>query len=350
MDEKWMQVAIDQAKLAHDTWQNPKVGAVIVKNGRLLAKGHTQPFGGIHAERDAIQKLTLKQLKGATLYVTLEPCNHYGKQPPCSELIVKSQFKRVIIAETDPHSLVTGKGIHYLQKNGIEVQTGVLATTARKVNPYYHFFFQQGRPWITVKQSVSLDYRVSEARETRTAITNEQVYRRVHQERGNYQGIVIGSTTAIIDDPTLLTTKGGKYPPIRIILDRRGRLLQHPQLQLLTDHQAPTWLFTTNQALKNKFSDRCRVFCLADGSLSMVIRTITDQGLQSLYVEGGPTIHAAFMNQGLVDELVTYVSPKLLGMHGQSGMQVKGPRNFQRVQIDVLDDNVRIAERSRKNV
>ncbi len=347
-DTHYMQQAIDQAQIAGpETWLNPRVGAVIVKDNHILSVGHTHQFGSIHAERDAISKLSPKELFHSTLYVTLEPCNHYGKQPPCSQLIIDSKISRVVIAETDPHPLVTGKGIAKLKSAGIQVTTGVLARQASKINQHYNYFFAHQRPWITVKQAISLDYKVSERPNKRTTITNQEVYARVHRERADYHGIVIGSQTAIVDNPSLLTTVQSPYPPVRIILDRRGRLAGHKDLNVLTDRRAPTWIMTENQQLKRELADfAVNVFTAKDLSPAKVIAIIAAQGLQSLYVEGGPTIQTAFIEAGLVDELLTYLSPQLLGAHGVPALQLGRAMTFKRTDLTLLGNNVRIMERN----
>lgn len=349
-DEQFMQAAIEEARKAgSETWLNPRVGAVVVKDGQMIARGHTHQFGDIHAERDALSKISNDQSAGATLYVSLEPCNHYGKQPPCSELIINRKIKRVVIAQTDPHPLVTGKGINKLREHGIEVTTGVLTAAARQLNPHYTFFFEHNRPWVAIKQAISLDDKVSAAPGQRTAITNHQVYQRVHQERANYQGIVVGSQTAIVDDPTLLTTVKSPYPPVRIILDRRGRLGHYPHLKVLTTTDAPTWIFTANSQLEDQLATSpARVFTLKTASIPEVIKAITKEGLQALYVEGGPTIQRAFAYAGLVDELITYLSPQLLGNNGVTGFQSPRPMPVMDPQIELIGNNVRIAERKRQ--
>lgn len=346
-DEHYMQLAIDQAnKAGPETWLNPKVGAVIVKNDQILASGHTHQFGSIHAERDAISKLSPEELFHSTLYVTLEPCNHFGKQPPCSQLIVNSKISRVVVGQTDPNPLVTGKGIRTLQRAGIKVVAGVLDKEARQINPHYSFFFEHKRPWITIKQAISLDAKVTAKRGQRTAITNQTVYKRVHAERAYYNGIIIGSQTALIDDPSLLTSLKSSFPPIRIILDRRGRLGSCPQLRLLNDNKAPTWIFTANHDLTTKLADKAvKVFADEDCSIKNVVEVLAAKGLQGLYVEGGPTIEEAFLNANLCDELLTYISPQLIGQNGVKGLQSSRSLSFDEVKIEGLNGNIRVEER-----
>lgn len=346
-----MQLAIDEAKRAgNETWKNPRVGAVVIKNGKVLAKGHTHRFGGVHAERDALSKLTVEQSCGATLYVTLEPCNHYGKQPPCTQAIIDAGIKRVVIAEKDPHRLVSGKGIKRLQASGIKVTTGTLEQEAMELNPHYDFFYRHHRPWINLKQAVSLDYRVAERSGQRTMITGELANQAVHAERADFQGIMIGSETAIIDNPHLLAIPSPQYAPVRIILDRRGRLMKWSDLFILTDRQAPTWIFTENKAMVDKFQQNVTVFYQEKWSLQAVLKKLGQQGLQSIYVEGGPSLQQSFLDQGLVEELITYINPQLLGKHGVMGATSQRRMKFSKQTIRILGPDIRVAERVIKNV
>lgn len=343
-DEYYMKLALREAKKGrYQTWKNPMVGAVIVKNGQILAKGHHIHYGQNHAERDAISKLTPEQLFNSTLYVTLEPCNHYGKQPPCSDLIVKSKIKRVVVGQIDPHKLVTGKGIAKLRANGIEVKTGVLAEQAAELNQFYTYFYQNNQPWVTLKQATSLDYKVNKAKLTRTKVTNQIVYERVHRERADYQAVMIGSNTAIVDNPSLLTSVRTDYPPIRIVIDRRGRLLAHQDLHLLTDGLAPTWIFTKNSDLVHlSLNKKVRVFLLKTKQIKEVLSLLAKEEVQSVYLEGGPTLAAAFLKAGLVNRVIDYVSPRFLGNKGQFAVLPEQEINLHQVKIEKLADNLRI--------
>lgn len=349
-DEYFMRCALDEAKKgAHQTWKNPLVGAVIVKDNHILATGYHHHYGEPHAERDVISKLTPEQLFNSTLYVTLEPCNHFGKQPPCSQLIISKHIKRVVIAQIDPHKLVTGQGIASLQKNGIEVTTGVLNEEAKNLNKHYNYFYKNNRPWITLKQAVSLDYKVNAGLNQQTSITNHEVYDQVHLERADYQAVVIGSSTAIIDNPSLLTTVLSDYPPIRIILDRRGRLLDHLDLTLLNDDN-PTWIFTQNKSLVNHdFNQSVKCILTKNDDLSDLITELRKQEIQSIYIEGGPTLEKSFLDNFFINELITYISPDFIGANGISGVIPISSHHFDEVDIKQLGNNVRIDERN-KNV
>lgn len=160
---------------------------------------------------------------------------------------------------------------------------------------------------------MSLDYRVAAEKGQRTAITNSAVAKMVHTERGNFQGILIGSQTAIIDNPSLLTTAPPEFPPVRIVLDRRGRLKANPTLHLLTDGGAPTWIFTENGTMQGQFAKDVRVFYRQTWSIADLLHELGRQEIQSVYVEGGPTVHQAFLQEDLFEELITYVAPHMLG-------------------------------------
>lgn len=326
----------------YQTYTNPMVGAAIVKNGQLLATGYHHRYGEKHAERDAISKLTPEQVFGSTLYVTLEPCNHYGKQPPCTQLIIASHIQRVVVAQPDPHSIVAGKGISCLRAAGINVDVGLLKDKVEKLNEHYNYFYQYQRPFIAVKQAISLDNRVA-FKQRRTPITNPEVNELVHRERANFQAILVGSSTALIDNPTLLTSVKSAHPPIRIVLDRRGRLMQQPQLNLLTNAAAPTWILTQSQQEKAALPQHVRLWQLPQLQPVNVCHFLAEQGVQSVYIEGGPSVATSFINQGLVNEIITYIAPKFLGKNGTASWLSSSPFSLQNVEIRKIANNVRIS-------
>ena len=209
--------------------------------------------------------------------------------------------------------------------------------------------YKNDRPWITLKQATSLDYKVSAGLNQRTAITNQEVYEQVHRERADYQAIVIGSSTAIIDNPSLLTSASTDYPPIRIVLDRRGRLLEHLDLTLLNDDN-PTWIFTRNKSLANhNLNQNIQCFLTKNNDLSDLIAELSKKEIQSIYVEGGPTLEKSFLNNFFINEMITYISPDFIGANGVSGTVPTSSHHFDEVNIKQLGNNVRIDERN-KNV
>ncbi|GHV98446.1 riboflavin biosynthesis protein RibD [Lactobacillus nasalidis] len=341
-DEDYMRLAIAAARKAGNaTWRNPRVGCCIVKDGQVLATGFHHRYGGFHAERDTISKLTPEQLSNSTIYVTLEPCCHYGKQPPCSQLIIDSGIKRVVVGETDPHAIVTGKGIAALKQAGLEVRTGLLAKEASRLNDHYNYFYQTGLPYITLKQAVSLDHMLAKKGE-RTAVTGAEALSRVHQERADYQAILIGSETAIIDDPSLLTSEDLDHPPVRVVLDRRGRLLDHLDLDLFSDGRAETWILTENPAfLKQAFPDHVRIFALPDGKIRTSVKILADQGVQSIYAEGGAKLQESLLEAGLVNDVITYLAPRFLGRGTEAAVPAEA-LDLKEVKTEPAGEDVRI--------
>lgn len=313
MDGEMMELAIEEAKKGrHNTFTNPLVGAVITKNNRVIAKGAHLAYGHEHAERHAIAHCeSPEELHNSTLYVTLEPCAHAGKQPPCSQLIIDSGIKRVVIGQLDPNPLVQGKGKAHLEEHGVKVIDGIKEKEAKELNNHYNFFYEQGRPYIVLKQATTLDGKITTNHDSRTVITGKEVWEKVHKERGDYHGIVVGSQTVLTDNPTLLTTEKTKFPPIRIILDRRGRTLKK-DLNLFKDASAPVWIFT-EQKERVTLPSHVEVIRKTSFNLEDVIQAITDRGLQSLYVEGGAGIHDVFLEYELWDAMITYIAPKILG-------------------------------------
>ena len=319
MDEQFMALAIAKAMEGkHQTYTNPLVGAVIVKNNQIIAEGAHLKYGDYHAERNAIMACqNAEELKGATLYVTLEPCHHQGKQPPCTDSIVQAGIGRVVIAQLDPNPLVAGKGRQFLESQGIEVDVGLLEKEAEALNPHYNYFYRYGRPYIVLKSAMSLDGKIA-FKGKRTALTGKKAKELVHQERNNYQAILIGSETALLDDPSLLTSQSSLFPPIRVVLDRRGRLFKHRQLQLFTNSEAPVYLFSQRPA--DNLPPHVSVFCDPDWTVDKVVKKLAEEGIQSLYVEGGSRIHDAFYAADLWDEWLLYLAPVLLGGDALAGM------------------------------
>ncbi|MBM7643047.1 bifunctional diaminohydroxyphosphoribosylaminopyrimidine deaminase/5-amino-6-(5-phosphoribosylamino)uracil reductase RibD [Streptococcus loxodontisalivarius] len=329
------------------THTNPLVGAVIVQDGDIIAKGGHLEFGKEHAEKNALLSCkTPEKLFNSTLYVTLEPCNHFGKQPPCSQAIIEAGIKQVVIAQLDPNPLVAGQGVAYLENHGVEVTYGCLEEQARALNPFYNHYFEHKRPYITLKQAISLDGKIALQNE-RTAITHEEALDRVHLERASYQAILIGSQTALTDNPSLLTSGASLYPPVRVVLDRRGRLLEHPDLKLFENSSAPLWLLT-DQELEN-LPQHVRLLKPASFEICDIVACLYQEGIQSLYVEGGAEVHDSFLAADLWDDVITYLSPKLLGGNSRAafssqrlGHQVTELSDFE---IEQLGSDLRLYTR-----
>lgn len=314
-----MSQAIAEAKKGfRQTYTNPLVGAVIVKDNHVIARGAHLQYGHEHAEKNAILHCqTPEELVDSTLYVTLEPCHHRGKQPPCTQAILAAGIKKVVVGQLDFNPLVAGKGLAFLKEEGIEVVTGVLEEEARGLNSHYNFYYENQRPYVVLKQAVSLDGKIAVLGK-RTALTDAETNRFVHDERDDYQSILVGADTVLIDKPRLLGAGTSLYPIVRVILDEAGRVFERRDLQIFTDDSAPILIFS-----KHKVTDlpsHVKVIDLPEFSIANILRVLYDEKIQSVYVEGGAAVHDAFLNSGLWDEIISYVTPKLIGGNGKAAI------------------------------
>jgi len=311
----YMQLAIEQAQLGGPaTYRNPQVGAVVVKDGHVIAQGYHHYFGGVHAEVDALQQLTPNQTHDATLVVTLEPCSHYGKTPPCCERIVAAGISKVVIGQLDPHSVVGGKGQAYLLAHGVEVVTGCLEARTSQLNPHYNCFYAQQRPWVTLKTAMTLDGKINDESLTRTLISNHESYVDSQQLRTQFHSLLIGEHTLMVDDPQLTVRLTAlAQPPVRLVLLNTSTVAVDKQLVVNDD--AETWLLCRQSAISDTaLNDLAHVHVVvADWTPAMISALCVKQGWQSLLVEGGAHIQAAFIQADLVDEWISYLAPILLG-------------------------------------
>lgn len=319
MDNYYMSQAIAEAKKGfRQTYTNPLVGAVIVKDDHVIARGAHLQYGHEHAEKNAILHCqTPEELVDSTLYVTLEPCHHRGKQPPCTQAILASGIKKVVVGQLDPNPLVAGKGLAFLKEEGIEVVTGVLEEEARGLNPHYNFYYEHQRPYVVLKQAVSLDGKIAVLGK-RTALTDAETNRFVHDERDDYQAILVGADTVLIDNPRLLGAGTSLYPIVRVILDEAGRVFERQDLQIFTDDSAPVLIFSKCKV--SNLPSHVKVIDLPEFSIANILRVLYDEKIQSVYVEGGAAVHDAFLDSGLWDEIISYVTPKLIGGNGKAAM------------------------------
>jgi diaminohydroxyphosphoribosylaminopyrimidine deaminase/5-amino-6-(5-phosphoribosylamino)uracil reductase len=298
---------------------NPLVGAVVVKDGRIVGEGFHERFGGPHAEVLALDAAG-EEARGADLYVTLEPCVHWGKTPPCVERIISSGIKRVFVAVRDPNPLVNGKGIATLREAGIAVTEGVLEREARKLNEPFFKFITTKRPFVVLKLALSLDGKVATRSGESRWISNERSRELVHQMRNRYAAVLVGVNTILRDDPQLTARAAGARDPWRIVLDSRGRIPLEAKV-LSLGSPAPTVVATTELMPQEKeralISKGARVWRLRarDGRVDLeeLLVRLGEEGLDSLLVEGGPTVAAGFLEAGLVDKVVFFIAPKIIG-------------------------------------
>lgn len=352
-----MRLAIKEARKGLGrTSPNPCVGAVVVREGLLIAKGYHKQAGTPHAEINAL-KAAGEKARGATLYVTLEPCNHTGRTPPCTEAILSSGIKRVVVGMPDPNPHVAGGGAGFLGSRGVSVDVGVLEGECRAINHPFIKHVRTGLPWVIMKAGVTLDGRIAPAPGKAVWLTGEKSRRYAHRLRDRSDAILVGIETVLVDDPALTTrlslTKG--RDPVRVILDTHLRL---PLTAKVLERTSPayTWVFCgpspeqTRLAALEKAGVRVTPTPLgADGGLDLlkVLAALGQAQLTSLLVEGGGRVHGAFLAAGLVDEAVLFVAPVFWGTAGVSlvDRRLAGQRQMPRLKVSEskrLDDDVLI--------
>jgi diaminohydroxyphosphoribosylaminopyrimidine deaminase/5-amino-6-(5-phosphoribosylamino)uracil reductase len=299
---------------------NPMVGAVIVKGERIIGEGYHHAFGKDHAEVDAL-KHAREDVTGATLYVTLEPCRHYGKTPPCTEAIIKNKIGKVVIAMLDPDPHMRGESVKLLNQNGIETITGVLEDEAKALNEKYIKHRSTGLPYVTLKWAQTLDGRIATAAGSSRWISSPPSLKLAHKLRAEHDAIMAGINNVLKDDPelTLRLVKGRS--PVRIILDSKLRIPQEAKV-LQNQDTVKTVIACTpaapeerRKALVGKGIEVLTIAADADGyvDLKKILKTLGERNISSLLVEGGGEVHTSFLRLGLADKLVVIIAPRILG-------------------------------------
>jgi diaminohydroxyphosphoribosylaminopyrimidine deaminase/5-amino-6-(5-phosphoribosylamino)uracil reductase len=286
---------------------NPIVGAVVVHNDRIIGEGWHAAYGGPHAEVNAINSVQNKALlKEATLYCSLEPCHHYGKTPPCVDLIIKCQFKKVVISNLDPNPLVGGKSIEKMREAGIEVTTGVLEATGAWLNRYFFHWITQKTPYVVLKWAQSKDGRIAKMGE-QTPISSAVTRRLVHRWRSELDGILVGTHTALIDNPQLDTRFFPSGRLTRIALDSKGRL---PSNYHLLDDSRETLIIGPPK--KGTWKNTKFVSLNRTDSISSLLLALKEQGIATLLVEGGAQLHRSFLEADAWQEIRIIESTKVI--------------------------------------
>ena len=327
-DQNYMLQAIQLAKQGEGwTNPNPMVGAVIVKNGRIIGKGYHKKCGELHAERNAIASLT-ESAEGATIYVTLEPCCHYGKTPPCTEAIIEQKIKRVVIGSRDPNPKVSGKGIKMLQEAGIEVIEDFMREECDRLNPVFFHYITTKTPYVVMKYAMTLDGKIATKTGASKWITGEAARAEVQHMRHRYMGIMAGIGTVLADDPMLNVRVEGWKSPIRILCDSRLRIPLDGQI-VKSAGKYRTIVAYADQ--KNTEAKRKRLhemgvetICCPDENhqidLKKLMRYLGEEGIDSILLEGGGTLNDSALRAGIVQEVQAFIAPKLFG-----GMNSKTP-------------------------
>ncbi|GLH65097.1 bifunctional diaminohydroxyphosphoribosylaminopyrimidine deaminase/5-amino-6-(5-phosphoribosylamino)uracil reductase RibD [Parageobacillus sp. G301] len=317
-DEQYMRLAIEIAKAGiGQTSPNPVVGAVVVKDGEIVGFGAHLKAGEPHAEVHAI-RMAGEKAKGSTVYVTLEPCSHYGKTPPCADLLVETGVQRVVIATTDPNPLVAGKGIEKLRSAGIDVKLGVLKEEADELNRVFFHYIATKTPFVTLKYASSLDGKIATTTGESKWITSEAAREDVHRYRAVHDAILVGVNTVIADNPSLTVrlSEGGKNP-IRIVLDTH---LRTPlDANILNDGQAETWIVVGSEISVEKRKryekENVQIISMKKPRIDIdeLLRVLGGKRITSLFVEGGSHVHDSFVRAKAVNEIVAYFAPKIIG-------------------------------------
>lgn len=314
-DELYMSRCIQLAKNGiRDVAPNPMVGAVIVCDGKIIGEGYHQKCGQPHAEPNAIASVTDQQLLSrSTLYVSLEPCSHYGKTPPCAELIIKKRIPRVVIGMKDPNPQVAGNGIRMLTQAGIDVTVGILEQQCRWLNRRFICYHEKKRPYIILKWAQTADFKIDACRQSSSesvaVISNTITKQLVHQMRAENMAIMVGTRTAVLDNPSLRTTRWSGNNPLRVVIDKQLKL---PQESKLLQPIAPTLVFTEKSAYPFQTSaELCRID-FSGNAWQQMLDELYRRKIHSIIVEGGTTLLNSLLNIGLWDEMHVETAPRLL--------------------------------------
>lgn len=320
MDEKYMKLALELAlKGEGRVSPNPMVGAVIVKNNKIIGKGYHGFYGGPHAEVNAITNAS-ESVEGSTIYVTLEPCCHYGKTPPCVNLIMEKKIKKVIIACLDPNPLVAGKGVKILEDNGIEVVSGILEKECSDANEIFMKYIVHKKPFVIMKSAMTLDGKIATYSGDSKWITSEESRLEVHKLRNKVSAIMVGIGTVLVDNPSLTCRIEGGKSPTRIIIDSSLRIPMDSNVLHIKDN-TKTIIITTEKGDKKKIEELKKlgvdiiITPLKNHrvDLSALMEILGDMKIDSILLEGGSTLNYSALNEGIVDKIQFYIAPKIVG-------------------------------------
>lgn len=332
-DEKMMGRALEMAKQGCG-WvsPNPMVGAVIAKGGRIIGEGFHRRCGELHAERNALGSCQ-EDPAGATMYVTLEPCCHWGRTPPCTDGILEHGLSRVVIGSLDPNPMVAGKGVEILRQGGVEVVTGVLQEECDRLNEVFFHYIRTKTPYVVMKYAMTMDGKIATRTGASQWITGETARARVQEDRHRYRGIMVGVGTVLEDNPMLTCRLPGRRSPIRIVCDSRLRTPQEAQV-VQTAGEYPTIIATCSgdEERQRPYQNMgCEILSLPerDGHLDLhaLMGELGRREVDSILLEGGATLNGAALQQGIVSRVQTYIAPKIFG-----GSEAKSPVGGQGVE------------------
>ena len=357
IDRSYMRLALREAKKGiGKTSPNPCVGAVIVKNNKVVGKGYHKQAGTPHAEIHALLEAG-KKAKDATLYVTLEPCNHTGRTPPCTEAVLRAGISRVIIGMLDPNPGVAGGGAKKLVSEGVAVSSSILENECREINLPFIKHTATGHPWVIIKAGMSIDGRIAASPGHSTRITGQKSLQRVHVVRNQVDAILVGIGTGLVDNPSLTTRlhrRGSGRDPLRLVLDAE---LQMPVSAKMIQQKssAQTWIFCARGAYRNKRSKLeeagavVKTVPVSKGALDLkaVLTELGKAQITSVLVEGGSKVHGSFLQDNLADQILLFVAPVFLGEQGVPLASFSGKKKTDMSQLKIVstrryDDDVLI--------
>jgi len=325
-DEQWMKRVLRVAEKARGrTSPNPMVGAILVKGDKLVGEGYHAKAGEAHAEVVALQRAR-EEATGAILYLNLEPCTHYGKTPPCAPQVIEAGVKRVVIGMEDPNPLVKGKGVEILRRAGVDVEVGILEKECRRLNEAFCKYILKKEPFVILKAAATLDGKIATRNGDSKWISGEASRRFVHKLRNQVDGVLVGIGTVLKDDPLLTARIRGGRDPYRIILDSRLKISE--EARVIGTSPSRAIIVTTELAPRDKIErlEKRGVRILIFGSqeerihLRSCLSKLGEMGMMNLLVEGGSQVNGSFLDEGLIDKLLLFLSPKLIGDHQALGI------------------------------
>ena len=353
-NREYMQEALRIAANARGrTSPNPMVGAVIVRDGQIIAEGWHRQAGTPHAEIHALN-MAGEFAKGATLYVTLEPCSHFGRTPPCANAIVEADIKKVVAAMSDPNPKVAGRGFQILKDAGIEVEVGLLENESRKLNEVFIKWVTTNKPFVTLKTAMSLDGKIATATGQSKWITSEASRQRVHELRDINDAIMVGIETVLKDNPILTTRIANGKSPIRIVVDSNARTPLASNI--VTNHQAKTIIAVTENAPIERIDalkkSDIEIIFAGDGErvdLNILMNELAKREITSVLLEGGGTLNFGMLEAGLVDKIYAFIAPKIIGgraaltpVEGNGFENLSDAINLKNITTEMIDNDILI--------
>lgn len=363
-EEKYMLRAIELAKNGTGAVNpNPLVGAVIVKNGKIIGEGYHKRYGNLHAEREAFSNLS-EDAAGAEMYVTLEPCCHFGKQPPCTHAIVSHGISHVYVGSDDPNDKVAGKGIEYLREHGITVDTHMMKEQCDELNPVFFHYITTKTPYVVMKYAMTLDGKIATYSGKSKWITGEAARKRVAESRNEYMGIMAGIGTVIADNPMLTCRIPNGRNPIRIICDSNLRIPLESNI-VNTAADIKTIVAVSNECLEQLQDDRADkllkkgieimpVSRVKNGiDLKELMLKLGTRGIDGILLEGGGTLNYSALRAEIVNELHVYIAPKIFGgrdaLSPVEGMGIESPneaKKFSLKKVELIEEDIRLVYRN----